>query len=388
MLEPGKRPVKVLVIFGTRPEAIKLAPLIAALKGRPEFTCTVCTTSQHREMLDQVLGLFKIRPDIDLDLMTADQRPLDFFARACGALEVELDSRKPDLVIVQGDTMTCFAASLVATLSGTAVMHIEAGLRTHDRNAPFPEELLRTMVSDMADYHIAPTIQAKRNLLDEGLPAERIWVTGNTIVDALRSMGGWLSQKRPGVIREYGLRERFVLITGHRRENFGGPFRRIFQALRRLARDHPEVDFIYPVHPNPNVSIPAHESLSGLPNMRLVEPVDYLTFLSLMSACEFVISDSGGVQEEAPSLGKKVLVTREVTERPELIECGMGQLVGSDPDRIYRESADLLSAGPVEEPRRNPFGDGKASGRIVQVILSGSCDEFSFGSGSGRRRTR
>lgn len=375
----------LLVVFGTRPEAIKLAPLIAALKDRPEFECAVCSTSQHREMLDQALALFDIRPDVDLDLMTAKQRPLEFFGRACGALQAQLDLLKPDLVVVQGDTMTCFAASLAAALSEIQVMHIEAGLRTHDRHAPFPEELLRTMVSDLAELHAAPTTRAKENLLAEGVPAGRVWVTGNTIVDALGSMRAWLSKKSEAVLHDFGLRERFVLITGHRRENFGDPFRRIFQTFRKLAREHPDVDFIYPVHPNPNVSIPAHKALSGLANIKLVEPVDYLTFLSLMSACEFVISDSGGVQEEAPSLGKAVLVTREVTERPELIEFGMGKLVGSDPDKIYQESVALLSAAIEQPVGGNPFGDGRASERIAQVILSGRCDEFSFDRGNGER---
>jgi UDP-N-acetylglucosamine 2-epimerase (non-hydrolysing) len=380
--------VNVLVVLGTRPEAIKLAPLILELGSKSEIKCSVCVTSQHREMLKQVLELFDICADIDLDLMAEDQRPLEFFARACTALQTQLERVDPGLVIVQGDTMTCFAASLAAFLSKRPVMHIEAGLRTHDRYAPFPEETLRTMVSDMAEYHIAPTRRAKQNLLEEGILAEKVWVTGNTIVDALQSMGTWLSKRRPVVLRNLGLQGRFVLVTGHRRENFGEPFRRIFQALRRLALEHPTVDFIYPVHPNPNVLVPVREALSGLKNMKLVEPLDYLAFLSLMSACEFVISDSGGVQEEAPSLGKMVLVTREVTERPELIEYGLGKLVGSDPDRICQEGESLLSQGVSERGksgRPNPFGDGKASERIVNIILSGTCDEFMLDPGNNER---
>jgi UDP-N-acetylglucosamine 2-epimerase len=379
-------PMNVVVVLGTRPEAIKLAPVISALRSRDEIRCRLCVTAQHREMLHQALARFEIDPDIDLDLMAQDQRPLDFFAKASTALQSELERLKPDLVIVQGDTVTCFSAALAAFLSRIPVMHVEAGLRTHDRGAPFPEELLRRMVSDVAEYHAAPTRRAKENLLAEGLPADRIWVTGNTIVDALESMAGWLSEKGPGVFRQFGLRERFVLITGHRRENFGEPFRRIFQALKRLALEHPEVDFIYPVHPNPSVSLPAHESLSGLANMKLVQPVDYLTFLSLMAACEFVISDSGGVQEEAPSLGKRVLVTREVTERPELIESGLGKLVGSDAGRLYQEGHALLSLGPESggaEASANPFGDGSASDRIVDILLSGKCQEFSPGEPAG-----
>lgn len=368
--------MKAMVVFGTRPEAIKLAPVVHCLTARG-IEHRVCVTAQHRAMLDQVLELFRLQPDRDLDLMRDDQTPASFLALACRELSTTFAEDRPDVVIVQGDSMTSFAGALSGFLAGTRVAHVEAGLRTFDRSAPFPEEGLRCMISQVADFHFAPTVGARNNLLAERIGADRIWVTGNTVVDALGSLAGELALNADAVLAHHGVRKPFVLITNHRRESFGAPLRQIFEALSRLADAHPNLEFVFPVHPNPNVRRASAELLRERANIRLLEPLDYSSFLTLLSEAEFVISDSGGVQEEAPSLGKVVLVTREVTERPELISCGLGRIVGHDPDLIVREAERLIAGEAPKSHPANPFGDGGAADRIVDVLTQGFCTEFS-----------
>ncbi len=356
-------PLEILAVYGTRPEAIKMAPVIAALRRRPgRFAVTVCTTGQHREMLEQVQRLFGLAPDLDLRLMRHDQTLNGLTAGALSALDEILQARRPDWLLVQGDTTTAMSAALAAFHRGVRVGHVEAGLRTGNLRMPFPEEANRRVIDLLADALFAPTGCAGRVLLAEGCDPDRVHVVGNTVIDALQSLAFDAPQaaERPE-----------VLITVHRRESFGAPLRAIFSALRRLAESFPEVAWIYPVHRNPNVCGPARELLSGLANLELCEPLDYRELVAVLARCRFALTDSGGIQEEAPAFGKPVLVLRETTERPEGVEAGVARLVGTDPERIFDEAARLLlSPDAYREMARaiNPYGDGHAAGRIAAIL--------------------
>lgn len=362
---------EVLVVFGTRPEAIKMAPVIAALRARaPRIRTRVAVTAQHREMLDQVLSLYRIVPDHDLDIMRPRQSLTQITTRALERLGKLLDERPPDLVLVQGDTSTTFAAALAAFYRRVPVGHVEAGLRTYDKFHPFPEEINRRLTSHLTDWHYAPTERARRALLREGIDPQRILVTGNTVIDAVLAVA-----RKPlsrAAMRGPGSR-RLILVTAHRRENFGAPLESICAALRDLVDRYPDVEVIYPVHPNPQVRGPVRKLLGGRERIRLVPPMEYQPFVALMARSTLILTDSGGIQEEAPSLGIPVLVLREVTERPEAAEAGTVKVVGTDRRRIVAAARRLLDdrrAHRLMARRINPYGDGKAAERIVRHILS------------------
>jgi UDP-N-acetylglucosamine 2-epimerase (non-hydrolysing) len=373
---------RILSIFGTRPEAIKMAPVVRALAAHPEFESRICVTAQHRSMLDQVLGLFEIEPHHDLNIMSPGQDLFDVTSRVLLGLRGVIREESPDIVLVQGDTTTCFAGALASFYEGVSVAHVEAGLRTGNLRAPFPEEANRALVSRIAELHFAPTERSSRNLLAENIPPAQVIVTGNTVIDALL----WVRERvaaYPDSVwnalfgealfaRIRDPRRECVLITGHRRENFGRGFRDLCQAIRELAASHSEWDFIYPVHLNPKVRQPVNDTLVGLPNVHLIEPLDYAPFVWLMNECDLILTDSGGVQEEAPSLGKPVLVMREVTERPEAVEAGTVRLVGTDKAAIIAAVEHLLSDPDLYERMsraHNPYGDGLAARRIVQALV-------------------
>lgn len=369
---------RLLFVFGTRPEAIKLAPLILQARERPEeFDVMVCATAQHREMLDQVLALYNIVPDYDLDLMRRGQDLASLTARILIGVDQTIARVAPDIVTVQGDTTTTMTASLAAFYRRIPVAHVEAGLRTGRKDAPFPEEVNRTMTTRIADWHFAPTECARANLLAEGIAPARVHVTGNTVIDALLWMRNRLQGEmpvHPGLDDSvFTSRARLVLVTGHRRENFGAGFESICRAIARLAAVHPDVHFVYPVHLNPNVTEPVQRLLGALPNVHLIEPLAYAPFVALMDRSHLVMTDSGGVQEEAPALGKPVLVLRETTERPEALAAGTALLVGTDEQRIVAECSKLLD-DPVAHDRmaraHNPYGDGQASRRILDVLAA------------------
>ncbi len=372
--------MKVLTIFGTRPEAIKIAPVIKELERHPaKFKSVVCVTAQHREMLDQVLQLFSIKPDHDLNIMKPGQ---DLFSVTCSVLEglkPVLEEEKPNIVLVHGDTTTTMAASLAAYYCKIKVGHVEAGLRTNNKYAPFPEELNRKLTGVLADLHFAPTEKAKDNLLREGVLAESIFVTGNTVIDALlfiaTQVNNDISLKRQldNSFSFLNPHKRLILVTGHRRENFGKGFENICQALAEIADAFPEVEILYPVHMNPNVQEPVKRILGNgrAKNIHLIEPVDYLPFVYLMNRSYLIITDSGGIQEEAPSLGKPVLVMRDATERPEAVTAGTVKLVGTDSDKIVAEATELLNnrtTYDVMSLAHNPYGDGKAAERIISNL--------------------
>ena len=370
---------KVSVVFGTRPEAIKLAPVVLALRADARFACDVCVTAQHRQMLDQVLEAFAIAPDSDLDLMVPEQTLAGLTARAVGAIDGYLAKAQPDLVLVQGDTTTTFCAALAAFYRHLPVGHVEAGLRTGNLESPWPEEANRVLTTRLTRLHFAPTASNRANLLREGVPDDRIVVTGNTVIDALFLALGIVEKAGPaipglpdGVV---GGKQPLVLITGHRRENFGPGFEAICRAVAELAGRFPEAAFVYPVHLNPNVRRPVDSILrsAGTANIHLIEPLGYLPFVAMMSRATVILSDSGGVQEEAPSLGKPVLVMRDTTERPEAVTAGTVKLVGTDRRVIVEETSRLLTdSGAYDAMARamNPYGDGKATGRIVAACAS------------------
>jgi UDP-N-acetylglucosamine 2-epimerase (non-hydrolysing) len=370
-----------MLVFGTRPEAIKMAPLHHALRESSDFQTTVCVTAQHRQMLDQVLKVFELSPDIDLDLMKPGQDLFDVTASVLlGMREVFLQHR-PDVVLVHGDTTTTLATAMAAFYSGVPVAHVEAGLRTHDVFAPFPEEFNRQVASKVTRWHFAPTPSSKHNLLAEHVRDEAITVTGNTVIDALLWVLDRIEanpERRSAIVKflsdrlPFNWREtRFILITGHRRENFGDGFTQICEGIKDVARRYPEVHFVYPVHLNPNVQQPVKKILDGLDNVHLVEPFDYEPFVFLLKHSYIVLTDSGGIQEEAPSLGKPVLVMRDLTERPEAVYAGTVRLVGANRQRIVENICELLDN---EESYRlmsrahNPYGDGKACARIIEVL--------------------
>jgi UDP-N-acetylglucosamine 2-epimerase (non-hydrolysing) len=377
---------RVLSIFGTRPEAVKMAPVVKTLNATPTVDSKVCVTAQHRQMLDQVLDLFGIIPDVDLDLMRPDQTLAEITAAVFSRLDPVLNHLRPDWVLVQGDTTTVMAASLLAYYHRIRVGHVEAGLRTGDKWQPFPEEINRKVAGAVADLHFAPTEWARANLLREGIPEDRILVTGNPVIDAIQSVAQLPAPpeilalfRRLDLIDKQDLpdhpskKSRLVLITAHRRENFGKPFEDICAAIRQLADDYRDrVQFLYPVHLNPNVQEPVYRWLSGIPNVTLTPPMDYLPFVHTIKRASLILTDSGGLQEEAPGLGVPVLVMREVTERPEGLEAGTVRLVGTNKDRLVSETHRLLDnyeAYAEMANAVNPYGDGKTSPRIVQAVL-------------------
>lgn len=373
---------KVLVVFGTRPEAIKMALLAKALRADEAFEAEVCVTAQHRSMLDQVLEIFEVKPRFDLDLMQKNQGLADITARIVTGMTGVLREWRPDWMLVQGDTTTAFASALAAFYEKVNVGHVEAGLRTGFKYSPWPEEMNRLLVGRLADLHLPPTARARDALLREGVPEDRIHVTGNTVVDALL----WVSAK---LDREDAMRgklderfrfldpnKRMILITGHRRESFGKPFEDMCNAFVDIVRDKRDVEILYPVHLNPNVQAPVKAILAAAPEelrsrIHLIDPVEYLPFVYLMKRSTFIITDSGGVQEEAPSLGKPCLVTRNDTERPEAVEAGTAKLIGTDRARIVSESMRLLDDEAHYRSMsraHNPYGDGKANARIVELL--------------------
>jgi UDP-N-acetylglucosamine 2-epimerase (non-hydrolysing) len=369
--------MRILSVFGTRPEAIKMAPVVKALAAQAGIESRVCVTAQHRDMLDQVLTLFAITADYDLDVMRQDQDLTHITQAVLVGLGGVLDDFMPDRVLVHGDTTTTLAASLAAFYRKIPVAHVEAGLRTGDMHAPWPEEMNRKLTDVLADLHFAPTERAARNLRSEGISEEQIRVTGNTVIDALLHAIGLLENDdtlRVAQAARFPFLEserRLILVTGHRRENFGTGFERICASLARLgARD--DVQIVYPVHLNPNVKAPVHRLLGGHAGIHLIKPLDYLPFVFLMNRAHLIITDSGGIQEEAPSLGKPVLVMRDVTERPEAVEAGTVKLVGTDTEAIVGACENLLTDKAAYQSMsraHNPYGDGKASLRIVKEIL-------------------
>ena len=365
--------LRVLSIFGTRPEAVKMAPVIGRLAAEPRVESVVCVTAQHREMLDQVLNLFSIRPDFDLDLMRPDQPLADLTAALFTGLDPVLHQVRPDWVLIQGDTTSAMAASLLAYYHRARVGHVEAGLRTGDKWQPFPEEINRRVAGAIADLHFAPTDWARQNLLHEGVPPERVIVTGNPVIDALRDVAARHYDVTKGPLAAIPWERRVILVTAHRRESFGRPLEDIFTALRTLTETYPkDIHLVYPVHLNPNVHAPAHRLLGNLPNVSLIEPLDYLPMVHLMKRAYLVLTDSGGLQEEAPALGTPVLVLREVTERPEAIEAGTARLVGTDPARILSETRRLLDDPAARQAMAHaatPYGDGHAAERIVEALV-------------------
>lgn len=369
--------MKTLCIFGTRPEAIKMAPLALALAADERFDAKVCVTGQHREMLDQVLDLFEIKPDFDLSIMKPGQDLTDVTTAILQGLKNVFAEFKPDMVLVHGDTATTLAASLAAYYQQIPVAHVEAGLRTGNIYSPWPEEANRKLTSAITTLHFAPTDISKANLLREGITEASIVVTGNTVIDALLDVVKKLDQNEalraeaaaPTAFLQPG--RRVILVTGHRRESFGGGFERICQALMEIAQQHPDVDIVYPVHLNPNVREPVNRLLSGIGNIHLIQPLDYLPFVHLMSRSHIILTDSGGIQEEAPSLGKPVLVMRDTTERPEAVSAGTVKLVGTDSATIVREINNLLldhNAYQAMSYAHNPYGDGQACQRILAAL--------------------
>ena len=374
--------MKILTIFGTRPEAIKMAPLVQQLYAHPNIDAGVCVTAQHREMLDQVLELFEIKPDYDLNIMRPGQTLTDITSNILKGMESVLQEYKPDAVLVHGDTTTTLATTLASFYQQIPVGHVEAGLRTGNLYSPWPEEGNRKLAGALAHWHFAPTAQSKANLLVEGIKKERILVTGNTVIDALLEVKEKLEQ-------DENLQSRFadqfaflgnkkvnddkvILVTGHRRESFGGGFERICKALTQIAKQFPNAQIVYPVHLNPNVREPVNRILSGITNIYLIEPQDYLPFVWLMNRSDVILTDSGGIQEEAPSLGKPVLVMRDTTERPEAVAAGTVKLVGTDTGIIVDAIATILNDSNAYEAiskAHNPYGDGTASQRIVSQLL-------------------
>lgn len=370
-----KRP-KLMVVFGTRPEAIKMAPVVSVLREDPRFETIVAVTAQHRQMLDQVLELFQITPDEDLDLMQPGQTLPGLFSRILNGMSEVIQKHQPDLVLVHGDTSTTLAAALAAFYARTAVGHVEAGLRTGDLYAPWPEEANRRLVAPLVRFHFAPTEAAAANLRKEGVAAPTVHVTGNTVIDALLEVTGRI-ERDPSLANSLADQlppldsdKRLILVTGHRRENFGDGFEQICQSLADLA-DRGDTQVVYPVHLNPNVQEPVNRILGGRPDIHLIKPLDYLPFVHLMSKVDIILTDSGGIQEEAPSLGKPVLVMRDTTERPEAVDAGTVILVGTERARITQQAFRLLDDSSAYESMsraHNPYGDGKAAQRIANVI--------------------
>jgi len=363
--------IKVMSIFGTRPEAIKMAPLVKELESRKEIESIVCVTAQHREMLDQVLETFKIKPDYDLNIMKQGQTLGDVTTRALKGLEEAIKECTPDIVLVHGDTTTTFAGALAAFYNQVAIGHVEAGLRTYDKYSPFPEEMNRQMVDCMTDMYFAPTELSKNNLLKENIKEEKIYITGNTVIDAMSTTVS--EDYTHPELKWIENNERMILLTAHRRENLGAPMKRIFKAIRRIVDEFEDVKVIYPIHMNPKVREVAKEIFNKCDKVKLIEPLEVFDFHNYQNKSHIILTDSGGIQEEAPSLGKPVLVLRDTTERPEGIEAGTLKLVGTDEEIIYQETKKLLTNKEEYEKMSkasNPYGDGFASKRIVDAIIN------------------
>lgn len=373
-------PLKTLSIFGTRPEAIKMAPLVIQMANDDRFESRVCVTAQHREMLDQVLELFELNPDYDLNIMKAGQSLTDVTTAIIQGLKTVLEEFKPDVILVHGDTATTFASSLAAYYQQIPIAHVEAGLRTNNLYSPWPEEGNRRLTGSLATIHFAPTSTSRQNLLNEGIAQGAIHVTGNTVIDALLNVVQKLESPASKLQAQFDEQfsflpkgNRMVLVTGHRRENFGGGFERICQALANTALEFPSVEFVYPVHLNPNVREPVQRLLAGINNVHLIEPQDYLPFVYLMTRSYVILTDSGGIQEEAPALGKPVLVMRDTTERPEAVEAGTVKLVGTEVESITRHLSELLSDKAAYEAMsfaHNPYGDGTACAQIREALMT------------------
>lgn len=365
--------IKVLFIFGTRPEAIKVAPVILKSIEEKSFDVKVCVTAQHREMLDQVLNIFNIKPDYDLDIMKENQDLFDITSNIILKLRNVLQKEKPDLVFVHGDTTTTFASSLVSFYFKIKVAHIEAGLRTHNKYSPFPEEINRTLTGHLTDIHLAPTEKSKQNLIKENISESNIIVTGNTVIDALFYVRNRIETEKLifEELKNIDFSKRIVLITGHRRENFGEGFINICEAIKSLALNNKNVLFIYPVHLNPNVRKPVFDIIGNIKNIILMKPLSYLPFVKLMSKSYIILTDSGGIQEEAPSLGKPVLVMRNTTERPEAVKAGTVKLVGTDKNKIISNTQLLLDNEKKYKEMafaHNPYGDGKSAEKIIEYV--------------------
>lgn len=364
---------KVMLIFGTRPEAIKMCPLVLEMRKHPELETVVCVTGQHRQMLDQILECFHVEPKYDLSIMQKNQTLFDVTVNILIRVKEVLENEKPDVVLVHGDTSTAFVTALACFYLQIPVGHVEAGLRTHDIYSPWPEEFNRQAVDIVSEYYFAPTEASKKNLLGEGKPESKIWVTGNTGIDALRTTvrEGY---SHPELAWAEG--SRLILITAHRRENLGEPMHRMFRAIRRVMEEHPDTKAIYPIHMNPLVRKAAHEELDGFDRLHIIDPLEVLDFHNFMAASHLILTDSGGIQEEAPSLGKPVLVMRDTTERPEGVAAGTLKLVGTEEDVIYREFSRLLSDEEeyaAMSQASNPYGDGHASERISDALVRGFC---------------
>lgn len=365
--------IKVMTVFGTRPEAIKMAPLVQELKGRDEIKCIVCVTAQHREMLDQVLEVFDIKPDYDLNIMKQGQTLAEITTRALLGLEEVIQKEKPDIVLVHGDTTTTFAGALAAYYNQVDIGHVEAGLRTWNKYSPFPEEMNRQMVDRVTDMFFAPTDVSKNNLLSEGIIEDKIYVTGNTAIDAMKTT---VRDKYTHEVLDWVGNNRMILLTAHRRENLGEPMRHIFRAIKRIVDEYEDIRVVYPIHMNPKVRSVAKEVFGDMDKIKMIEPLEVIDFHNFQNKSYIILTDSGGIQEEAPSLGKPVLVLRDTTERPEGIKAGTLKLVGTDEEVIYNETKRLLDDKEVYENMSyasNPYGDGFASKYIVDAI----CDKYS-----------
>ncbi|MEG0823760.1 MAG: UDP-N-acetylglucosamine 2-epimerase (non-hydrolyzing) [Erysipelotrichaceae bacterium] len=361
--------IKVMSIFGTRPEAIKMAPLVKELERREEIESIVCVTAQHRQMLDQVLQVFDIHPQYDLDIMKTGQSLTEITSRVLLGLEDVITKVKPDIILVHGDTSTTYAGALAAFYNHVKIGHVEAGLRTYNKYSPFPEEMNRQMVSVLADLHFAPTLASKQNLLNEAKCSENIYVTGNTAIDALQTT---VDDSYSHEQLEWAKDSKLILLTAHRRENLGEPMRHMFRAINRIVNEHSDVKVLYPIHMNPKVREIAQEVFNGNDRVRLIEPLEVLDFHNFLNRSYIILTDSGGIQEEAPSLGKPVLVLRDTTERPEGIAAGTLKLAGTNEETIYSMLKELLTNTEVYEQMShasNPYGDGQASKRIVDIII-------------------
>ncbi len=365
--------LKVMAVFGTRPEAIKLAPVIDELRQRDGVECRVVVTAQHREMIDQALNIFEIRPDADLNIMRPDQTLDDVVCRALAGIAPVFETMEPDVVLVQGDTTSALAMALAASHRGITVGHVEAGLRTHDKAHPFPEELNRQMIGRLADLHFAPTEIARDNLLAEGIASDRVFLTGNTVVDTLLRLSTEIREPVDDTLRRIDFdKQRVILVTAHRRENFGAPLEHIATAVRQIAEEHADVEIVLPVHPNPRVSAVMRAALANVERVHLVKPLNYSDLIWVLARCYFAMTDSGGIQEEAPTFKKPVLVMREKTERPEGIEAGVAKIVGTTVYRLVGAASDLLNNEGVYasmRARKNPYGDGHAAARIADILL-------------------
>ncbi len=362
--------IKVMSIFGTRPEAIKMAPLVKELEKREEIKSIVCVTAQHREMLDQVLETFQITPDYDLNIMKQGQTLSDITTRALQGISEVIKDSKPDIVLVHGDTPTTFAGGLAAFYNQVAIGHVEAGLRTYNKYSPYPEEMNRQMVDCMTDMYFAPTYLSRENLLKENIDDEKIYVTGNTAIDAMQTT---VDNNYHHEVLDWVGEDKMILLTAHRRENLGEPMKNIFRGIRRVLDEIPNIKVVYPIHKNPLVRAAADEVLKDCDRVKLIEPLEVFDFHNFQNLSHIILTDSGGIQEEAPSLGKPVLVLRDTTERPEGIEAGTLKLVGTDADTIYKETIRLLTDGKEYERMSrasNPYGDGHASERIVDAIVA------------------